>query len=228
MTFSWETWCAEQYHSLSFGPKQTPSSPCDVPRTMLDASRSDVVRVYQRRRLTHKQIEPQVLFEVKVLFGAVKIGGSECSAGSHAHLPAMPSMPASSKSGGKQSLVREGGIDKVRKKSTEEFPRRAYNRLYGRVSRWVQSQDDAQLRKVWARFKLRREIGKGLLPEQKTLLRVFRREVQDLAAEDVLFMDHLLLGVERLDPAHNLHKSWKRACSKLYTHQESSSCVPED
>ena len=195
---------------------------------MCDAPRSDVVRVHRRRRLTHKQIEPQVLFELKVVFGAVNAGGSVCLEGSHAHLPALPSMPESGKNGGEQSLGRKGGVDKVRTESTEEFPRRAYNRLYGRLSRWVRSQDDAQLRKVWARCKLRREVGKGLLPEQKTLLRAFRRGVQDLPAEDVLFMDHLLLGVERLDPAHNLHKSWKRACSKLYTHQESSSCVPED
>ena len=189
---------------------------------------SDVAPVHRRRRLMYKQFVPDGVFGTPAASGAVPGGSSVNRIGSHAHLPALPIIMNMDGDDGVLSGHQQGAIDHAGSGSPAGFPRLAYNRLYGRVARWVRRQPDAAIRKVWARCKMRREVGKGLLPEQKTMLRAFLHAHPDLADEDRLLLDRLADGVLRRDFVANLQSSWKRVTTQLFTHNGDWGLVPSE
>ena len=121
----------------------------------------------KRRRLMHKQTVFEAELRGYVIRDAPNPGMSLDGDGSHAHLLANVVLPAVPE----EAFVVRPDQD-LRKKPTNappcpEFSRAVYNRVYLKVARWILTPAGARYAETWERCKLRREIGKGILPEQK-------------------------------------------------------------
>ena len=193
---------------------------------MTDATYPQEERVSQRRRLRYKQTVPELVFagdiplEVAMDEAPTSAEGSHAPSEARAVLPVMiPDMP-----------VRGHGLDvpevRLPMQRVTGFPRAVYNRVYGRMGRWVHAQQNQQYVETWDRHKLRRAIGESVNADQRKLIEAFLRAHVHLGEEERRFLEQIMSGVTRQMPGCVMAQQWKRFDTKLFTHNGPWGLVP--
>ena len=175
---------------------------------MAEAMYPEQERVCRRRRLMYKQTVPEGVFGGFVPRDAgmdVAACGAE---GSHAPLLAFPVLPEAIPEMQVPGPLVDVPVGRVHEQRRMEFSRATYNRVYGRIARWVSAQQNEKHVDTWARYKLRRPVGQCVNADQKNLLQAFLRAQVGLGEEDRQFVQHILEGAKRQDPVMNLKQNW--------------------
>ena len=195
---------------------------------MAEAMYPEQERVCRRRRLMYKQTVPEGVFGGFVPRDAgmdVVACGAE---GSHAPLLAFPVLPEAIPEMQVPGPVVDVPVGRVHEQRRMEFSRATYNRVYGRIARWVSAQQNEKHVDTWVRYKLRRPVGQCVNADQKNLLQAFLRAQVGLGEEDRQFVQHILEGAKRQDPVMNLKQNWQRLGTKMFTHNGSWGLAPAE